>query len=80
MTYDEVITGDSVEELAKIPAGCADLVFADPPFNIGYEYDVYNDRRAKADYLAWADKWLTAAVRVLSPGGSFFLAIGDEYA
>jgi site-specific DNA-methyltransferase (adenine-specific) len=80
MTFDEVITGDCLEILAELPAGCADLVFADPPFNIGYEYDVYNDRRAKADYLAWADKWLAAAVRVLSPTGSLFLAIGDEYA
>ena len=80
MIQDEVITGDCLKALAKLPAGCADLVFADPPFNIGYEYDVYDDRRAKCDYLAWADKWLAAAVRVLNPTGSLFLAIGDEYA
>lgn len=80
MGYDEVITGDCLEVLAKLPAGCADLVFADPPFNIGYEYDVYHDRRAKGDYLAWAELWLAAALRVLSPTGSFFLAIGDEFA
>jgi DNA modification methylase len=49
--------------LPALPAGCADLVFADPPFNIGYQYDVYNDRRTKADYLAWADRWLAAEIR-----------------
>jgi site-specific DNA-methyltransferase (adenine-specific) len=80
MHYDEIITGDSLEVLARLPAGCADLVFADPPFNIGYEYDVYDDRRAKADYLAWTEKWLAAVERVLGPTGSFFLAIGDEFA
>jgi site-specific DNA-methyltransferase (adenine-specific) len=80
MGWNDVITGDCVEQLSQLPAGCADLVFADPPFNIGYEYDVYDDRRAKRDYLTWADKWLEAAVRVLSPTGSFFLAIGDEFA
>jgi site-specific DNA-methyltransferase (adenine-specific) len=80
MHYDEIITGDSLEVLATLPEGCADLVFADPPFNIGYEYDVYDDRRAKADYLAWTEKWLAAVERVLSPTGSFFLAIGDEFA
>ena len=80
MDCDEIVTGDCLEVLSSLPAGCADLVFADPPFNIGYEYDVYDDRRAKADYLAWADKWLAAAIRVLSPTGSLFLAIGDEYA
>ena len=76
MGCDDVITGDCLEVLAGLPAGCADLVFADPPFNIGYEYDVYDDRRAKADYLAWTEKWLAACVRVLKPTGSFFLAIG----
>ena len=80
MGYDEVITGDCVEVLGGCGPAAADLVFADPPFNIGYEYDVYDDRRAKADYLAWAERWLAAAVRVLNPTGSLFLAIGDEFA
>src|SRR5579883_86680 len=79
MRLSEVIEGDCVSVLDGLPAGFADLVFADPPFNIGYEYDVYDDRRAKTDYLNWADKWLAAAVRALSPTGSFFLAIGDEF-
>jgi DNA modification methylase len=80
MTCDEIITGDCLDVLAGIPEGSVDLVFADPPFNIGYEYDVYDDRRAKADYLAWAERWMAAAARVLKPTGAFFLAIGDEYA
>jgi DNA modification methylase len=80
MTQDEIITGDSLKVLAGLPSGCADLVFADPPFNIGYEYDVYNDRRGKEDYLAWTDRWLAQVMRVLSPTGAFFLAIGDEFA
>jgi site-specific DNA-methyltransferase (adenine-specific) len=33
--------GDCVEGLKKLPEGCVDLAFADPPFNIGYEYDAY---------------------------------------
>jgi site-specific DNA-methyltransferase (adenine-specific) len=56
------------------------LAFADPPFNIGYEYDVYQDRRARHEYLAWTDRWLQAVKRVLKPDGSFWVAIGDEYA
>ncbi|MDB5308712.1 MAG: yhdJ 5 [Gemmataceae bacterium] len=79
MGRDEVLVGDSVELMGRLPAGSVDLVFADPPFNIGYEYDVYHDRRDSAAYLAWADTWLAAAVRALAPTGAFFLAIGDEY-
>lgn len=80
MDWNRVITGDCLEELAKLPEGCVDLAFADPPFNIGYEYDVYHDKRAKHDYLEWTSKWLTAVKRVLAPNGSFFVAIGDEFA
>jgi DNA modification methylase len=79
MQVNEVIDGDCIRVLADLPPGSVDLVFADPPFNIGYEYDVYDDRRAKEDYLVWADKWLAAAARVLKPTGSLFLAIGDEF-
>jgi site-specific DNA-methyltransferase (adenine-specific) len=80
MGHDVVLTGDCLDHLARLPEGSVDLAFADPPFNIGYEYDVYDDRKAKADYLAWTDKWLAAVRRVLKPTGSFYVAIGDEYA
>jgi DNA modification methylase len=80
MTRNEVVPGDCVARLADLPAGCVDLAFADPPFNIGYEYDRYDDRRARADYLAWTETWLAAVRRVLKPTGSVYVAIGDEYA
>ena len=65
MGWNDVITGDCLEVLAGLPAGSVDLAFADPPFNIGYEYDVYHDRRHAADYLVWTEKWLAAVNRVL---------------
>ena len=75
----KLVVGDCIEAMARLPAECADLIFADPPFNIGYEYDIYDDRRSKDEYLAWAEEWLRAAVRLLKPSGSFWLAIGDAY-
>jgi len=80
MDWNRVVNGDCLTELAKLPEGCVQLAFADPPFNIGYEYDVYHDRRHANDYLAWTEQWLAAVKRVLSPTGSFFVAIGDEFA
>ena len=80
MRTDQVLTGDCVRLLDGLPEACVDLAFADPPFNIGYEYDAYDDRRAKDDYLAWTETWLRAVRRVLKPAGSFYVAIGDEYA
>src|SRR5881275_2359730 len=77
---NNILTGDCLGHLAKLPAGCVDLAFADPPFNIGYEYDVYHDRKNRADYLEWTESWLSAVRRVLKPSGSLYVAIGDEYA
>jgi len=75
-----IVQGDAVKVLAGWPAGCVDLVFADPPFNIGYEYDRYRDDRAPEEYLTWTEKWIDACLRVLKPDGTFWIAIGDEYA
>ncbi len=72
--------GDCIKGLAQLEAGSVDLVFADPPFNIGYEYDVYDDRTDADHYLDWTREWGKAVQRVLTPTGTFWLAIGDEYA
>jgi len=66
--------------MQELPAECIDLAFADPPFNIGYEYDEYDDRLESEQYLDWCQLWLTEVVRLLKPDGTFWLAIGDEYA
>ena len=72
--------GDCVAGLKALPDGCVDLAFADPPFNIGYDYDTYDDTQNDADYLSWCKEWMRQLHRVLKPDGSFWLAIGDEYA
>jgi site-specific DNA-methyltransferase (adenine-specific) len=72
--------GDCVAGLNALPAGTVDLVFADPPFNIGYKYDSYKDRLGRDEYLCWSDQWIRAVHRVLKEDGTFWLAIGDEYA
>jgi site-specific DNA-methyltransferase (adenine-specific) len=66
--------------MAEMAAGSVHLAFADPPFNIGYDYDVYDDRRACEEYLAWSRRWMEGVHRLLRPDGTFWLAIGDEYA
>ena len=77
---NKVICGDCVELLNGIDEPFADLIFADPPFNIGCKYDKYHDEVEGDKYIAWTREWMTACKKVLKPHGSFYIAIGDDYA
>jgi len=77
---NRIICGDCIEVLGKVRKSFADLIFADPPFNIGYKYDRYKDKLKKENYIAWTKDWMRACTKVLKPDGSFYIAIGDEYA
>jgi site-specific DNA-methyltransferase (adenine-specific) len=75
-----IVTGDCLAAMAGWPDGCLDLVFADPPYNIGFTYDRYDDNRSGDDYVQWTQDWVSQCARLLSPTGSIFVLIGDEYA
>jgi len=77
---NKIVCGDCIEVLGKVDEPFADLIFADPPFNIGYKYDKYYDKVKKKNYIAWTKEWISVCKKVLKPHGSFYIAIGDEYA
>ena len=77
---NKIIYGDCIEVLSGVDTPFADLIFADPPFNIGYKYDKYNDKVEGDKYIAWTKDWMIACKKVLKPTGSFYIAIGDDYA
>lgn len=79
-TPSRVREGDCIELLSRVSSDSIPLAFADPPFNIGYSYDTYHDRRSTDDYLDWSTRWMSEIRRILQPDGTFWLAIGDEYA
>jgi site-specific DNA-methyltransferase (adenine-specific) len=80
MEHDTIYCGDACKMLNQWPAGCIDLVFADPPFNIGYVYDNYRDDVPDEQYVAWSKAWIAACQRALKPEGSLYIAIGDDFA
>lgn len=67
LELDTVYCGDCLEIMSRIPDESVDLVFADPPFNIGKPY---KDRRD--DYQDWCAKWIAQCFRVLKDTGSFY--------
>ena len=46
MEPNHLYNEDCIAGMGRIAEGSVDLAFADPPFNIGYTYDVYEDQRA----------------------------------
>ena len=58
VSLDQIHNEDCLAGMARLPDGVVDLAFADPPFNIGYDYDRYDDRRESADYLEWTRQWI----------------------
>lgn len=70
----QLFQGDCLHLLKAMSAESVDMVFADPPFNLGKEYGKgISDERMGDEYLLWSESWLRESVRVLRPGGSIFV-------
>ena len=69
-----LFAADCMHVLPLINSETVDTVFADPPFNLGKQYgERTDDDRADHEYLAWCRLWMAECVRLLKPGGAFFL-------
>ncbi len=76
---NQIITGDCLQLMATWPKESMDLIFADPPYNIGFTYDQYKDKLEDEKYVAWTQDWIHQCARLLKPSGSMYILIGDEY-
>lgn len=76
----QIIWGDAIEALQSIPDGSVDLIFADPPYNIGKNFNGQKDRwRTEDDYLTWCYEWLDLCVKKLKPTGSFYVMTATQF-
>lgn len=70
---DKIICGDCLKLMPQLPDGCVDLVFADPPFNVGKDYGSGPEGDQRKDYFGWCKSWIREGFRILKPSGSFYL-------
>lgn len=68
-----IIQGDALDILRGFPEATFDLIFADPPYNIGKKYKNDRDRIPPEEYYAWCGEWIFEGYRVLKDSGSFYL-------
>jgi site-specific DNA-methyltransferase (adenine-specific) len=74
----EIFVGDCVQGMKILSAQSVDVVVTSPPYNLGKEYSIYQDRKKPEEYLAWCEEWVGEVRRVLRPDGSFFLNLGNS--
>jgi modification methylase len=84
---DIVHQGDSIEVLRQLPGGCADLVFADPPYNLQLRQALYRPNHTRVDgvddhwdqfenfeaYDEFTRAWLAECRRVLKETGALWV-------
>ena len=77
-----IITGDCVAQMPLLARRAFRLVFADPPYNEGVDYGAGRgaDRQAPAAYLGWCERWMREAAELLTPDGSMWVLISEDYA
>ena len=74
----KIIHGDVLKGLSELPSESIDLIFADPPYNIGKDFDGLVENWKEEEFLEWCYTWLDECYRVLKPSGTFYLMNSTE--
>ncbi len=76
----KIIYGDAIETLQnQIEDSSIDLIFADPPYNIGKNFNGLIDKwKSEEEYLKWSYQWLDLCIRKLKPNGSFYVMTSTQ--
>ena len=69
----DVILGDTLTILPTLASDSAQIIIADPPYNIGKDFGNNSDKQPMDEYLAWCEKWIKECLRVLKPNGTMFI-------
>ena len=76
----QIYFGDAIEGLNMIEDNSIDLIFADPPYNIGKDFDGVKDKWATdEDYLNWCYVWLDLCIKKLKHNGSFYVMTSTQF-
>lgn len=71
--------GNALDVLLPLPNQSVDLIFADPPYNIGKTYVNFKDKWPSNEaYIAWCEEWLALCIDKLKPDGSMYVMASTQ--
>lgn len=76
----KIVLGDVIIALQELKNKTIDLIFADPPYNIGKVFNGDKENWASdEDYLNWCYKWIDLCIDKLKPNGSFYVMTSTQF-
>jgi site-specific DNA-methyltransferase (adenine-specific) len=78
MKTNVIYIEDCLKGMMKLDDESIDVVVTSPPYNIGINYNTYEDNLDKDAYLTWVSDIVKQISRVLKKDGSLFLNIGGK--
>ena len=77
----KILQGDALNIMeTSIDDESIDLIFADPPYNIGKNFAGCLDKWDTDDhYLDWCYRWLELCIKKLKPTGSFYVMTSTQF-
>ena len=75
----KLFLGDCFEGMERyLEKNSVDVIVTSPPYNIGVNYNKYDDKIPREEYLNWLGNWANITREVLKDDGSLFLNIGSK--
>jgi len=69
----DVLHGDTIKILPTLDTESAQIIIADPPYNIGKDFGNDSDKQPMDEYLSWCEEWIKECIRILKPNGTMFI-------
>lgn len=78
--HQRIFHGDALKVLSQIPDESVDLIFVDPPYNIGKDFAGRKDKwKTDGDYLNWCYQWIDLCIQKLKPTGAFYVMTSTQF-
>lgn len=76
-----IYNGDAIQVLeSKIKDESVDLIFVDPPYNIGKDFNGRKDKwETDQEYLDWCYQWIDLCLKKLKKNGSFYVMTSTQF-